>query len=126
MLEALRDHQLALLTGNVEPVARLKMTRAGLGHFFPRGQGAYGSDHEDRAALPPLARRRAGSRQAPHPREETVVIGDTPRDIACARADGSRVVAMTTGPCSADELQGADAVVDDVAGLERALGYSDQ
>ena len=73
-----------------------------------------------------IARRRAGHDREPHPQEHTVVIGDTPRDIACARADGVRVVAITTGPNTAAELQEADAVVDDVAGLEAALGYRDQ
>ncbi len=102
-------HRLALLTGNVEPVALLKMQRARLGDYFERG--AYGSDHEDRAALPELARRRAGTRDRPHPRSDTVVIGDTPRDIACARADGVRVIAVATGPFPASELGDADAVV---------------
>jgi phosphoglycolate phosphatase-like HAD superfamily hydrolase len=120
------DVRLSLVTGNLEPIARLKLQRAGLGRFFARGQGGFGSDDEDRTELPAIARRRAGPAGAPHPPERTIVIGDTPRDIACARADGARVIAMTTGPCGAGELQGADAVVDDVAGLERALGYSDQ
>jgi phosphoglycolate phosphatase-like HAD superfamily hydrolase len=46
-----------------------------------------------------------------------VVIGDTPRDIACARADRVRVVAIATGPYSAGELRGADAVARDVREL---------
>ena len=120
------DVHLGLVTGNLEPIARLKLQRAGIGRWFPGGQGGFGSDSEDRTDLPGIARRRAGSGREPHPPEHTVVIGDTPRDIACARADGVRVVAITTGPNSAAELQEADAVVDDVAGLERALGYSDQ
>ena len=82
--------RLSLLTGNLEPVARLKLRRAGLLEHFPAGQGAYGSDGEDRAALPAIARARAGSPERPFPRAETVVIGDTPADIACARADGCR------------------------------------
>ena len=108
-------HVLALLTGNLEPVARLKMERAGLGAFFPRGLGAFGSDHEDRSALPAIARRRAarliGGNGDHWPREATVVVGDTPRDIACARADGVGVVAIATGPFGAERLDGADAVV---------------
>ena len=47
-----------------------------------------------------------------HPREQTVVIGDTPRDIACARADGVRCIAVTTGPFSAGELGDADAIAE--------------
>ena len=49
---------LSLVTGNFEPVARLKLERAGLGAHFPLGQGGFGSDAEDRAALPGIARRR--------------------------------------------------------------------
>ncbi len=110
--------RLALVTGNYEPVARLKLARAGLGKYFESGHGAFGSDSEDRAALPAIARRRAGVVGKPYPRSQTVVIGDTPRDIACARADGVRVVAVATGPYDASALEGADAV----AGDARALG----
>jgi phosphoglycolate phosphatase-like HAD superfamily hydrolase len=112
--------KLALVTGNYEPVARIKLTRAGLGHFFPAGQGGFGSDCEDRAALPPIARRRAGSDGISYPRARTIVIGDTPRDIACAHADGLRCLAVTTGPVDPAELVAADHVVDD-AGELRAL-----
>jgi phosphoglycolate phosphatase len=99
----------AMLTGNFEPIGRLKIGRAGLGGYFEPGQGAFGSDSVARAELPAIARRRAGD----WPRDRTVVIGDTPRDIACARADDVRVIAVATGPFSVEELAGADAVVDD-------------
>jgi phosphoglycolate phosphatase len=99
--------RLALLTGNLEPIARLKIGRAGLGHYFEPGQGGFGSDHEDRTELPAIARRRAGH----YPRSKTVVIGDTPRDIACARADGVRCVAVATGPFGVDDLAKADVVL---------------
>ena len=98
----------SLVTGNFERVARLKLARAGIGDWFPAGQGGFGSDAEDRALLPPIARERAGD----WPRERTVVIGDTPRDIACARADGLRVVAVATGPFAVEQLADADAVID--------------
>jgi phosphoglycolate phosphatase-like HAD superfamily hydrolase len=110
MLEALaaRDGvRLAVLTGNLEPIAHLKLARAGLGRFFERGQGGFGSDHEDRTELPAIARARAGG----YPREHTVIIGDTPRDIACARADGLRCIAVATGPYAAEELADADVVL---------------
>jgi phosphoglycolate phosphatase len=55
------DVKLGLLTGNYEPIARLKLARAGIGDAFPLGQGAFGSDAEDRPALPAIARRRAGT-----------------------------------------------------------------
>jgi phosphoglycolate phosphatase-like HAD superfamily hydrolase len=107
------DVRLAPVTGNYEPIARLKLLRAGLGRHFPSGQGAFGSDSEDRAALPSIARRRAGAHGVSHPRQRTIVIGDTPRDIACARADGLRCLAVATGPFGADELGDADGVAAD-------------
>ena len=113
--------QLALLTGNYEPVAHLKLARAGIGKWFPSGQGAFGSDSEDRTALPAIARRRAARDGVPFPRENTIVIGDTPRDIACARADGVRCVAVATGQYGVDELEGADAVARDPAELRDVL-----
>jgi phosphoglycolate phosphatase-like HAD superfamily hydrolase len=126
LLEALAEHpaepRLALLTGNFQPVARLKLARAGIGRFFESGQGAFGSDDEDRAALPAIARRRAGAGPGhPHPREQTIVIGDTPRDIACAQADGVRCVCVASGASPADELTGADALASDAYELRELL-----
>ncbi|MGI8428133.1 MAG: HAD family hydrolase [Solirubrobacteraceae bacterium] len=112
-LSAREQAALGLVTGNFEPVARLKLGRAGIGGHFPPGQGAFGSDSEARAALPAIARARAGTPGVPHPRERTLVIGDTPRDIACARADQLRCVAIATGPHPPEELGDADAVVRD-------------
>jgi phosphoglycolate phosphatase len=107
------EFRLSLVTGNLEPIARLKLERAGIGHYFEAGQGGFGSDHSDRAELPAIARARAGD----WPRERTVVIGDTPRDIACARADGVRVAAVATGLFAVEALADADAVVDDARAL---------
>jgi phosphoglycolate phosphatase-like HAD superfamily hydrolase len=107
--------RLSLVTGNLEPVARLKLERAGIGHRFPPGQGGFGSDHRSRAELPPIARARMSD--PPWPRERTVVIGDTPRDIACARADRVRVAAVATGPFTVEALADADAVADDARAL---------
>lgn len=114
--------RLALLTGNYEAVARVKLRSAGVGSWFPTGQGAFGSDSEDRAELPEIARARAGRGAGEaHARERTVVIGDTPRDIACARADGVRCIAVETGRFRGAELAGADAVARDAAALAPLL-----
>ena len=107
----------ALVTGNLEPIARLKLERAGIGAHFEAGQGGFGSDSEARADLPRVARERAGG----WARERTVVIGDTPRDIACARADRVRVVGVTTGSFGAVDLAEADAVCDGPSALEPVL-----
>jgi phosphoglycolate phosphatase-like HAD superfamily hydrolase len=102
-------------------VARLKLARAGIGRYFAAGQGAFGSDAEDRLSLPPIARRRAGTVRRPHPRERTIVIGDTPRDIACAHADDVRCFAVATGPYRADALSDADRVVANAGELAETL-----
>jgi phosphoglycolate phosphatase len=121
-LAARPDRRLSLVTGNLEPIARLKLKAAGLGHFFARGQGGFGSDDEDRTQLPAVARARAaGTGREPWPRERTVLVGDTPRDIACARADGVRCIAVTTGPFGADQLGKADAIASSPAELARLL-----
>jgi phosphoglycolate phosphatase len=111
------DFRFSLVTGNFERIARLKLARAGIGDWFPEGQGGFGSDAEDRERLPPIARERAGG----WPRERTVVIGDTPRDIACARADGVRVIAVATGPFGVEQLADADAVIDSAAAVVPVL-----
>jgi phosphoglycolate phosphatase-like HAD superfamily hydrolase len=107
----------SLVTGNLEPIARMKLRAAGIGGHFPKGQGGFGSDAEDRSELPDIARARAGN----HPADDTIVIGDTPRDIACARAAGVRVIAVTTGPFDAHALRHADAVCRDVREVAAAL-----
>lgn len=125
LLEALDAHdgaQLGLVTGNFEAIARMKLRSAGIGEFFAAAKGGFGSDHEDRSELPRIARRRVGDGNGgAWPRERTIVIGDTPRDIACARADGVRVVAIATGPHSAEELVAADAVTRDARELRSVL-----
>jgi phosphoglycolate phosphatase-like HAD superfamily hydrolase len=120
------DVKLGLLTGNYEGIARLKLSRAGIGEAFPLGQGAFGSDDEDRAALPAIARRRAGTPGAPHPRRDTIVIGDTPRDILAAHEAGLPACGVATGRYSVHELaeHGAELVLasfGDVAEAERLL-----
>ncbi len=123
-LSARDDIRLALLTGNFEPVARIKLKAAGIGHWFARNEGGFGSDSEDRAMLPPIARRRAGAAAGlacSWPRRETVVIGDTPRDIACAHADELRCIAVTTGPHAREDLGQADFIADGVAELTEML-----
>lgn len=99
-----------LLTGNVEKGAYLKNQSFGLESYF--SFGAYGCDHWDRNELGFIAAQRAGEflSQDVSP-ADLLVIGDTPKDIACARACGARVAAVTTGQFQADQLQEADWVI---------------
>lgn len=117
-------YRCSLVTGNIQQVARLKLDAAGILYPFVEGQGGFGCDSDDRNELPPIARMRAGqlwNGGDPWPAERTVVIGDTPRDIACARADGTLVVAVATGPFAADDLAEADVVIEDLRQLDAAL-----
>ena len=109
-------HVNALLTGNIEPVAHHKLAAAGLGRWFQRGEGAFGSDAEDRRALVPVARERAGG----WPAERTVVIGDAPGDVECARAGGAIAIALL-GHFDRDALAGAHAYVERLTDLGEAL-----
>src|SRR4051794_39089581 len=113
VLARLRDagHDLALVTGNLEPIARRKLELRGLGEFFPAGQGGFGSDARDRAELVRIAQRRAGAR----PAAETVLIGDTPLDVAAALAAGVRAIGVAGSRYSRDDLlaAGAHAAIDE-------------
>jgi len=97
------DVLVGLLTGNVQPGAMLKLDRFQLGEYFRFG--AFGDDHEDRCELARIALEKA-ERIAGRPvrGDETTAIGDTPLDVACARAIGARAVIVATGLVSRDEL----------------------
>jgi phosphoglycolate phosphatase-like HAD superfamily hydrolase len=124
-----RIHQ-SVLTGNIRSVAEVKLAALGLREWLDLCIGAYGDDHEDRTELVEVARRRAA---AVHGRSAgafdgtaTVVIGDTPLDIAAALAADARAVGVATGSHSAGDLAmaGADAVLADLtdtAAVLRAL-----
>ena len=116
-------HLLALLTGNLEPIARHKMELAGLAEFFAPGLGGFGSDAEARPDLVPLARERAAANGRPHPREDTLVIGDTPLDVAAAHADDVRAIGVGGFRYTRQELlaAGADAAVDELPEVERVV-----
>lgn len=90
------DCLVGLLTGNVEPGAWTKLAPTGLSPHFR--VGAFGTDDLDRRRLPVIARRRAEQiigREIPW--SEVWVIGDTPLDVDCARANGAVAVAVATG-----------------------------
>lgn len=99
------DVALGLVTGNIADGARLKLGSAGLFERFRIG--GYGSDDEIRNHLPSIAMARA--REAwgcDFRREDVVIVGDTPRDIACARHEGVLTLAVATGRYDLEHLQG--------------------
>jgi len=110
-------HQ-SVLTGNIRPLAEVKLAALGLRDGLDLCIGAYGDDHEDRAELVQVARRRAAdvhgqSLPTSFAGRSTVVVGDTPLDISAALCAGARAVGVATGPYSAADLvaAGADAVL---------------
>lgn len=100
-----RGHPLpGILTGNVSTTAPIKLRAAGFDpNWFPIG--AYGSESPDRNDLPFLAVERAerltGKRIRP---DQVVIIGDTPADVACARALGAVAVVVLTGFTTREEM----------------------
>ena len=95
--------RLAILTGVPELIARLRFDRLGLGRWFPLGQGAFGSEAEEREELLRLALERAGC--AP---KDAIAVGDTSRDVRSAHDYGVRAVAVAFDglPPSAAEADG--------------------
>jgi phosphoglycolate phosphatase-like HAD superfamily hydrolase len=117
-LAARTNTTLGLVTGNYAHAAPLKLRAAGIdpAQFV---LGAYGGDAPTRPDLVRLAMEQWRARGAePDPRR-VVVIGDTPRDVDCAKKNGCRCVAVATGWHTAEQLREteADAVVDDLRGL---------
>jgi phosphoglycolate phosphatase len=107
----------SVLTGNTRPSAEIKLRAFGLDRYLDVDIGAYGTDDDTRANLVAIARLRAEKKHG-HPFDDgqTVLIGDTPNDIAAARESGARIIAVATGRDTADDLRaaGADTVLDDL------------
>jgi phosphoglycolate phosphatase len=116
------EHVSALLTGNAEQGARIKLRHYELDKHF--SFGAFGCDHPERNQLGPIAIERAQkSTGRTFDSEEVIVIGDTPRDIACARACGAKVLAVSTGTVPHEDLKKAepDALLRDFSNLDETL-----
>ncbi|MBI3192500.1 MAG: HAD hydrolase-like protein, partial [Pedosphaera parvula] len=95
---------LGLLTGNIRLGAEIKLRHYNLWHHFV--VGAFGDDHEDRNRLSAIARERAARHLGEEPSSSQIlVVGDTPHDIACARAIGAPCLAVATGGATMDELR---------------------
>jgi phosphoglycolate phosphatase len=119
LAELRRDEGLLLgvATGNLEAAAWHKLRRGNLHPFF--SFGGFGSDAVKREDLVLRAIER-GRGLAPASKlraEHFVVIGDTPLDVAAAKANGARVVGVATGSWTAEELtaSGADLALDDLS-----------
>lgn len=104
LLARLSSHwKLGVVTGNIEPTARLKLQYAGLLDFFESDGFGCGCDHADRIEIARRVLERVGSLH------RTALIGDTPRDVQAAKANGMLAIAVGTGGFTADELRETDA-----------------
>ena len=103
-LAAIEDITLALLTGNIEPGARIKLGSASLNAYFPFG--AFGSDSAHREELPPIAVRRASERHG-HRFEgrDVVIIGDSIYDVRCGVPHDATTIAVASGKTPAEKLR---------------------
>jgi len=119
LLDALGDQDdvgVGLLTGNIAGGARLKLGSGGLWEHF--SFGSYGSDHEERDDLPAVAVERARELWGEAvTAAQAIIVGDTPRDVQCGRAGGTRTLAVATGHFSFAQLEAAepDHLLDDLS-----------
>ena len=111
----------SLLTGNVAANALVKVRTFGLDRYLDTDVGAYGTGHPERERLVPIALERVRERRGETYRPDEVwVVGDTPRDLSCARAGGVRCLIVGTGSDGFDAVRAldADAVVENLAETE--------
>lgn len=125
LLDALKsrdDYMLGLLTGNMREGAFIKLEFFRLASYF--STGAFGNDHEDRNRLLPIALQRASqNRSVAVGFSDCLIVGDTPRDIECAKPYGAKAIGVATGPYSVSALSdaGADTVFGDLSDTEKVL-----
>ena len=109
---------LGLLTGNLKEGAKIKLGACGIYDYFL--DGAFGSDDEDRDRLLPIAIKKFSEKGHEFAPGDCIVIGDTPRDVQCAKIHGAYSIAVATGPYSREVLLDTDAdmVVDSLDGSD--------
>jgi phosphoglycolate phosphatase-like HAD superfamily hydrolase len=108
----------SLLTGNIRPMAEIKLAAAGLTRHLDLEVGSYGDLHEIRAELVDPARQSAAAAyQEDFAGVATVLVGDTPLDVAAALETGARAVGVATGHFTTADLEasGAHAVLRDLS-----------
>lgn len=123
-LQTRPEAAVGLLTGNFRDGAEVKLGHFGLWQRFPFG--AFGDDHVDRRALVPVAisRAREAGVDVADP-AEVIIIGDTPLDVDCAKANGARAIGVATGPFDRAALAaaGADLAVDTLEDVNDLLDW---
>ncbi len=111
-----------VVTGNFESTARMKLVAAGLACHL--SFGAYAGDSSHRPDLPPIAKRRWEESAGRSMRSEScVIVGDTPKDLEAARANGMKCVLVGTGRLPIEDLEYSkpDATLADLADTEAVI-----
>lgn len=123
-LELRDDAAVGLLTGNVREGARRKLDAVGLGWLATR-DGGFAEDGRERDELARAAMARLAAQGVGGGR--VIVIGDTPHDVAAARAIGARAVAVASGWTPRAELEPCrpDLLLDSLEGPRRVLELLD-
>jgi phosphoglycolate phosphatase len=123
LLDALkkRGAYLGLVTGNLEEIAWAKLKKGGIAHYF--SFGGFGSDNSDRREMAALAVRRANAMYGLSGKNTIALFGDTPFDMAAARAIGALAIGVATGYPSREQLlaAGADIIFDNLADTQAVL-----
>ncbi|WP_213456605.1 HAD family hydrolase [Rhizomonospora bruguierae] len=107
-----------VVSGNIRPVAEIKLRTFGLDQHIRWEFGAYGEDDDTRANLVRICLQRANTAA-----NAATLIGDTPADVAAAHANGVHVIAIASGRSSEADLRdaGADVVLPDLINTDLIL-----
>jgi phosphoglycolate phosphatase-like HAD superfamily hydrolase len=99
-----------VLTGTIRSNAVLKLKAFGLDKYIDFELGGYGEEPYPKAGLLQVAQGRAKQRLgAPFTAANTVVIGDSTRDVQAGKIGGAAVIGVASGRSMAAELRGAGA-----------------
>lgn len=124
LLSKTKDITLGLLTGNIKEGAKIKLSPFGIDRYF--SIGAFGDDDENRNRLLPVAVERFRELYKEDiDYRDCIIIGDTPRDVECAKVHGAIAVAVATGHYPYESLleTDADIVLRDISGLMPFIPY---
>lgn len=117
-----RNVLMGLVTGNLEPIAKGKLKRVGLDHYFKLG--GFGSDDINRTNLVRIAIKRANDNFGFELDDNVFILGDTPKDIKAGKEAGVKTIGVATTIYSKEQLKhaGADFVLDNLKNKEKILG----
>ncbi len=103
--------------------AKIKLSPFGIFDYF--NSGAFGSDHEDRDKLLPIAIEKYKKQGLEFSPQDCFVIGDTPRDVQCAKIHGAYCIAVATGPYSVEDLRNtkADIVFESLKDVDKCYSF---